>query len=86
MEKDAKFFSILMLETLELRLLSAEQIGAQGPADISRYQQNVRHLEDYLTSYAECNIPVLKTSLPEVSATADLLHDYLLECIALQWQ
>ena len=41
-------------------------------------------LQDYLNTYSHSGVPVFSTSLTEMKSTMNKLHDYLLECIAIQ--
>ena len=69
-----------------LSLVHVVQSSVGGAGDVQEVQKRLRLLQDYLSSYASCNVPVVHTTLMGMSATMDMLHDYLLECIALQMQ
>lgn len=56
----------------------------QDPETLYRIQGRMEKLQDYLISYSDCGVPVFSTSLRNMKATINQLHDYLLECIALQ--
>lgn len=55
--------------------------AAGGHSDPAELLDKMQQLQDYLCSYASCNVPVVDSKLSEVAAAVDQLHDYLLQCI-----
>jgi hypothetical protein len=53
---------------------------------VREVQRRLHLLQDYLSDYSDSNVPVVSTSLVDMNATMDMLHDYLLECISIQMQ
>ncbi len=60
--------------------------GGGGQQKVGEVQRRLHLLQEYLSTYSSSNVPVVCTSLVDMGATMDMLHDYLLECIALQMQ
>lgn len=67
---------------------SQGRIAVQGDCkgEVAEVSRRLRLLQEYLASYSACNVPVIRTSLTDITVTIDLLHEYLLECIALQME
>ena len=51
---------------------------------MKKTRERMQLLQDYLNSYSDSGVPVFSTSLIEMKSTMNKLHDYLLECIAIQ--
>lgn len=56
----------------------------QEPQALRDMQARLQLLQQYLVSYSEWGVPVFNTSLIDMKTTLNKLHDYLLQCIAIQ--
>ena len=65
-------------------LLLTHFMCIQETEALHQIQERLELLQEYLVSYSDCGVPVFSTSLTNMKSTINQLHDYLLECIALQ--
>lgn len=56
----------------------------QKSESLSEIEGRLQALQQYLVSYSDCGVPVFSTRLTDMKSTMNKLHDYLLQCIALQ--